>query len=101
MSVQFRPDEESRGTMTALPGANRCLRTFPLKQRTLLRKLTTELASLQERVEAANLDTFKLDDDLQSLSEALRTAVADLRHAQAALGWLVNAGRAKTAAAAQ
>jgi hypothetical protein len=55
---------------------------------------------LRERVEVARRETFmlSLDDDLQSLSEALQTAVTDLRHAQAALGWLAGAGEAKVPA---
>jgi hypothetical protein len=101
MSVQTWRHEENRDTITAPSGSDRRLHIFPLKQRALLSRLTDELVSLQERVQAANLDTFMLDDDLQSLSEALQTAVADLRHAQAALGWLADAGEIETAAAAE
>ena len=89
-SVQFRPDEETRGTVTAPPGSDRRLRKFPLRQRALLRGLTAELASLQERVEAVNLDTFKLDDDLQSLSEFCRPPLLiSATHKRRLAGWRV------------
>ena len=100
MSVHIRWDEENRDTITSPRGSKRRLRAFPLKQRAMLRRLTAELDSLRERIEVARRQAFmlSLDDNLQSLSEALQTAVADLRHAQAALGWLASADEAKVPA---
>lgn len=102
MSLRSLSEGETRAPPTAPDTSGRRPQTGRHDGRETLRGFLAELTALRKRLKEAQRDIFPpLDDDLENLREALRTAAADLRHARAALSWQIGGGEVRAALAVE